>query len=143
MKTQCFIARGGVLFRLLAIGAVACGLIAADTGTARAELFKGRTAQGYRIKVVAREQAFRIHVFDIDLRCRDGSELALIEGGFLWTKTGKGGGFKDSQFGRTDSVYFRGRLTEKRIRGRVRVTDKLGNGTRCSSRWIGFNATPR
>lgn len=115
----------------------------ASADQAGSDLFKGRTAQGHRIKVVVREKTFRIHVFDIDLKCRDGSELVLIEGGFLWTKTGKGGHFKDAQFGRTDSVYFRGRLNERRIRGRVRVTDKLNNGTRCGSRWIAFNATPR
>jgi hypothetical protein len=133
--------------RLFTCGAIACCLIAggavASADPAEAKMFKGKTSQGYRVKVVVKPQAFRIHVFDIDLRCKDGSELALIEGGFLWTKVGKGGSFRDAQFGRTDSVYFRGQLNEKRIRGRVRVTDRLGDGTRCASRWIAFNATPR
>ena len=136
-----------MILRLIAGGAIACSLIAggavASADRAEAKLFEGKTAQGYRFKAMVREQAFRIHVFDIDLKCRDGSELALIEGGFLWTKTGKSGRFKDAQFGRTDSVYFRGRLNERRIRGRVRVTDKLNDGTRCASRWVAFNATPR
>lgn len=136
-----------MVFRLIACGAVAFCLLAGGAAVqaepAEAEVLKGKTGQGYRMKVLAKGQAFKIHVFDIDLRCRNGSELALIESGFLWTKVGKRGGFRDAQFGRTDSVYFRGRLSEKRIRGQVRVTDRLRNGTRCSSRWIGFNATPR
>lgn len=133
--------------RLMAYGAIVCCLVAGSAAAAAepaaAELYKGKTGQGYRIKVLVRERAFRIHVFDIDLRCRDGSQLALIEGGFLWTKVGKRGRFRDAQFGRTDSVYFRGRLDERRIRGKVRVTDRLRDGTRCASRWVGFNAAPR
>jgi hypothetical protein len=132
---------------MITCGAIVCCLIAGGTvasaDSAEAKMFAGKTSQGYRIKVAVRGEAFRIHVFDIDLRCRDGSELALIEGGFLWTKVGKRGSFRDAQFGRTDSVYFRGRLNERRIRGRVRVTDRLRDGTRCASRWITFNATPR
>lgn len=136
-----------MVFRLIVCGAIACGLVAgsavASAEPAEARMFQGQTSQGYRIKAQVREQAFRIHVFDIDLRCRDGSELALIMGGYLWTKIGKGGSFRDAQFGRTDSTYFRGRLGERRIRGRLRVTDRLRDGTRCASRWIVFNATPR
>jgi hypothetical protein len=136
-----------MISRLIASGVIACCLLVGSASAAAdpagAKLFKGKTGQGYRIKVLVREQAFRIHVFDIDLNCRDGSELALIEGGFLWTKTDKAGRFKDAQFGRTDSIYFRGRLNERRIRGRLRVTDRRNDGTRCSSRWIAFNATPR
>ena len=133
--------------RLIACGAIACCLVAgsaaASAEPAAAKLFKGKTSQGYRIKAQVREQAFRIHVFDIDLRCRDGSELALIMGGYLWTKVGQRGSFRDAQFGRTDSTYFRGRLNERRLRGRLRVTDRLRDGTRCASRWIRFNVTPR
>lgn len=136
-----------MILRLIVCGALVCCLFAGDAvasaDRADAKLFKGKTSQGYRIKIAVREQAFRIHVFDIDLRCRDGSELPVIEGGFLWTKVGTRGGFRDAQFGRTDSVYFRGRLNERRIRGRLRVTDRLRDGTRCASRWIVFNATPR
>ncbi|HEU5062058.1 MAG TPA: hypothetical protein VFT79_02760 [Solirubrobacterales bacterium] len=133
--------------RLIACGAIACCLVAgsaaASAEPAAAKVFEGKTSQGYRIKAVVREQAFRIHVFDIDLRCRDGSELALIMGGYLWTKVGQRGSFRDAQFGRTDSTYFRGRLNERRLRGRMRVTDRLRDGTRCASRWIRFSATPR
>jgi hypothetical protein len=136
-----------MILRLIASGALVCCLIAGDAAAsvdrANAKLFKGKTSQGYRIKAQVREQAFRIHVFDIDLRCQDGSELALIMGGYLWTKVGKRGSFRDAQFGLTDRTYFRGRLNERRLRGRLRVTDRLRDGTRCASRWIAFNATPR
>lgn len=136
-----------MISRLIACGAITCGLIAGGAAVsadrASAELFKGRTGQGYGIKVQVREQAFRVHVFDIDLRCRDGSELPLIMNGYLWKRVGKGGGFRDAQFGLTDATYLRGRLHERRISGRLRVTDRLRDGTRCASRWISFNATPR
>lgn len=136
-----------MFLRMIVTCVIASGLLTANSvamaDSADAQLFKGKTGQGYRIKLQVKDGVFRIHAVDVELRCRDKSWLLLEEGGFLWTKTGKGGHFKDAQFGRTDSVYFRGRLNERRIRGRVRVTDKLNNGTRCSSRWIPFNATPR
>lgn len=133
--------------RLAVAGAMASGLIATDVvalaDSASARMFKGRTAQGYRIKIAAKERKLKLLRFEADLRCRDGSILTLIESGFLWTRVGKKGSFRDAQFGRTDSVYFRGRVNERRIRGRVRLTDKLRRGVRCRSRWIAFNATPR
>jgi hypothetical protein len=133
---QRLVAGGALVFALATAGTVAL----ADS--AEAKLFKGKTAQGYRVKVVVREQAFRIHAFDVDLKCRDGSALLIEEGGFLWTKPKPNGSFRDAQFGKTDSVYFRGRVSEKRIRGKLRVTDKEKRGPFCASRWIAFNATP-
>jgi hypothetical protein len=127
--------------RLLASGLVACGLIAAGSiaaDTAAARTHKGKTAQGYTIKVATKEQKLKLLRFEADLKCRNGTTLTLIESGFLWTKTKGNGSFRDAQFGRTDSVYFKGRMTENRIRGKVRLTDKL-RGVKCSSRWIGFN----
>lgn len=133
--------------RLLIGGAVACGLLATQSVAlaepAAARLFKGKTGQGYAIKVTVKEGRFRLVGFEADLKCRDGSRLTLIEGGFLWTRTKPDGSFRDAQFGKTDSVYFRGQLSERRIRGRLRVTDKEKRGPRCASRWIAFNATPR
>lgn len=135
-----------MFLRLIVCGALACGLLAAEAtagvDSAAAKLLKGRTAQGYAIKLLAKGNSFKILRFEADLKCSDGSLLILEEGGFLWTRVGKKGNFKDAQFGRTDSVYFRGRLTERRIRGRVRLTDKLGK-VRCRSRWIPFKARAR
>jgi hypothetical protein len=133
-----------MFLRLMMCGTLACALIAGEAAAAAdpaaARTLKGRTAQGYAIKFLAKGDSFKIVRFEADLRCRDGSTLILEESGFLWTRTGKAGSFRDAQFGRTDSVYFRGRLGERRIRGRVRLTDRLGK-IRCSSRWIKFNAT--
>jgi len=134
-----------MLVRLIVSAAIAFGLIASEAAaladSASARMYKGKTAQGYRMKVVGKERTFRIHTFEVDLKCRDGSTLQLEEGGFLWTKVKPNGSFRDSQFGKTDSVYFRGRMTEKGIRGRLRVTDKEKRGPMCASRWIAFNAT--
>lgn len=132
-----FITGGVLAWSLLGAGALALA------EPAEAKLFQGKTAQGFKIKLLGKEKAFKIHVFDAELKCSDGDWLLLEEGGFLWTRVSPNGSFKDAQFGRTDSVYFRGRMTERRIRGRLRVTDKLKGGVRCRSRWIRFNATPR
>lgn len=136
-----------MLVRLIVSGAIALGLIASEaaalTDSASARMYKGKTAQGYRMKVVAKQRTFRIHVFEVELKCRDGSRLLLEEGGFLWTEVKPNGSFRDAQFGKTDSVYFRGQMTAKRIRGRLRVTDKEKRGPKCASRWIRFNATAR
>jgi hypothetical protein len=38
-------------------------------------------------------------------------------------------------------VYIRGKMRGKgRAVGRIRVKDKLGNGVRCQSKWVKFNA---
>lgn len=136
-----------MFLRMLVTGVIACGLLAADSAAgadqAEARLFKGKTAQGYRIKLQVKEGIFRIHTFDAELRCRDRTWLLIEEGGFLWTKTKPNRHFRDAQFGDTDSVYFRGQVTERRIRGRLRVTDKGKGEPFCASRWIKFNATPR
>ncbi len=137
-----------MISRLISFGVLALCLVGggavASADRADAKLFKGTTGQGYRIKIQVREQAFRIHVFDIDLRCRDGSELPLRMNGYLWTKVGKRGGFRDAQFGRTDGTYFRGRLYkgEDLIAGQLRVTDRLRDGTRCASRLMEFTGVP-
>jgi hypothetical protein len=136
-----------MLVRLIVGGAIAFGLIASEaaalTDSASARMYKGKTAQGYQMKVVVKKRTFRIHVFEVDLKCRDGSALLLEEGGFLWTKVKPNGSFRDAQFGKTDSVYFRGHVTDKRIRGRFRVTDKEKRRPKCASRWVSFNVTPR
>lgn len=133
--------------RLLVSGAAVCGLIGsgavAMADPAAARMYKGKTGQGYSIKVVAKQRKLKLVRFEADLRCRDGSTLTLIESGFLWTRAKSNGSFRDAQFGKTDSVYFRGRMSARRVRGRVRLTDKERGSPRCSSRWISFNARSR
>ena len=116
---------------------------AAVTDSADARLFQGKTAQGYKIKLNVKEPRFKILRFEADLRCSDGTLLTLIESGFLWTRAGGKGSYRDAQFGRTDDVFFRGRLSENRIQGRVRLTDELRKGVMCRSKWIGFSASGR
>jgi hypothetical protein len=135
-----------MLVRLTMGCVLVCGLIAGSSvalaGPASARMFKGKTAQGYPIRLVVKERVFKIQTFEIDLRCRDGSALLLEEGGFLWTRTKPNDSFRDSQFGKTDSVYFRGRVSDQSIRGRLRVTDKEKRSPMCASRWVAFRATP-
>jgi hypothetical protein len=121
---------------LLATNAAA----AADQASAR--VYQGKTAQGYRIKLNGKDDQVKLLKFEADLHCTNRTRLTLIESGFLWTSVGGSGSFRDAQFGNTDGVFFRGRMTEKRIRGRVRLEDKT-RGVRCRSKWIRFNAGPR
>ena len=136
-----------MIVRLIVGGAVVCGLLttnaAALADNASARMFKGKTAQGYPIKLVAKERKFKLVRFEADLKCKGGGLLTLVESGFLWTPTGKTGSFRDAQFGNGDSVYFRGKMSAKRLRGRVRLINKERGEPRCHSRWISFNATPR
>ena len=125
----------------LGIGLLTTSAAAADSADAR--MFQGKTGQGYRIKLNVKEPRFKIIRFEADLRCTDGTLLTLIESGFLWTRAGSKGSFRDAQFGRTDEVFFRGRLSENRVQGRVRLTDKLRRGVKCRSKWIRFNAVGR
>lgn len=136
-----------MLVRLVIGGALALGLFAADTAamadSAQARVLKGKTAQGHQIKLVVKQGTFKIRSFGIDLKCRDGSSLLLKESGFLWTRVKPGGSFRDAQFGKTDSVYFRGRAKGRRLHGRIRVTDKEKGGPKCASRWVSFRAGAR
>jgi hypothetical protein len=134
-----------MFLRTVVTGVIACGLLSANSAamaeTADARMFKGKTAQGYRIKLQVENGKFKIRTFNIELRCRDKTWLILEEGGFLWTKTKSNGAFHDAQFGDTDSIYFRGRVTKRRIRGQIRATDKGKGEPFCATHWVKFNAT--
>lgn len=131
--------------RLAFIAALACSLVLgwATADAAPAQTLNGKTAQGYRIKLGVRGHTLKILNFKVELSCRDGSTLLLDEGGFLPTPVKRNGEFRDAQFGRTDTVRFKGRLRSGSVRGLLRVTDKLRNGVDCRSRWIGFVARRR
>lgn len=132
-----------MLRRLMVSGVLVCGLLAAPVSSsaeAKRGALAGRTAQGYKITLKMQgENAFKLLDFKADLTCRDGTLLLLEEGGFLNTRIHRGGNFKDVQYGRTDTVWFRGRVTDGAIRGRVRLKDRYGKGNPCKSRWIRFN----
>lgn len=128
--------------RLIVCGLLAFGLVGAEASAAAAATYKGRTAQGRAIRIASKGTKIKVLRFKAELRCRNGTLLVDDESGFLWTPL-RGNRFKDRQFGSTDTVWFRGRRTRKAITGRLRVTDKLGNGTRCNSRWVKFTAKRR
>lgn len=132
-----------MLARLVISSVLAFGLLAAPLASgaeARRGVLKGRTGQGYAITLKMQgERAFKLLEFDADLQCRDGTELLLEEGGFLTTPLRRNGTFKDVQYGRTDTVWFRGKVTDRAVRGRVRLKDKWGKDNPCASRWIRFN----
>lgn len=133
--------------RLIACGAIVCGLFAGGAGAsadrADAKLYKGTTGQGYRIKVMVKDQRFKVQAFDADVRCQDERVLTLAKRGFPWTKVGKGGRFRETWSRGGDTVIFRGRLTERSINGAMHVSERRGDGVRCSSWTFTFGATPR
>jgi hypothetical protein len=129
--------------RLMLSSVLTCGLLlaplVAEAGAAKRGVLKGRTAQGHKITMKMQgERAFKLLSFNADLDCRDGTELLLEEGGFLTTPLRGNGSFKDVQYGRTDTVWFRGRVTDSAVRGRVHLKDRYGKGNPCASRWIKF-----
>ena len=134
-----------MLKRLFLAGALVCGLLAtsavASAESADARKFTGRTAQRYRIVMDVKGRSVKFLRFDIRVSCRRAPNMILAESGFLRTPVRRGA-FRDVQFGRTDTVRFRGRVTRKAVSGRIRVIDKPRRGVRCQSRWVKFRATP-
>jgi hypothetical protein len=130
----------------LVLGAVlGCALVSINGATvadaAVERIFTGRTAQQLSIRLGVDPEGITMIRFKARLTCRGGSFLTVDESGFQWTPV-KRGRFRDVQVGRTDEVFFRGRVGPRSVRGRLRVKDRLGNGVRCSSPWIGFRARP-
>lgn len=132
--------------RLVLSGLLVCGLVSCDLAAAAKNgsgvIVKGRTAQGYPIKVKLQGKGkLRLIHFKADLNCRDGSILELTESGFLPTPIRRGK-FHESQYGSTDTVYFRGTVKRGKVKGRVRLTDTLGKKKiPCKSKWISFRAS--
>jgi len=129
--------------------AILCGLLAlclvgaGYTGAASAATYKGKTGQKRAIRIAGNNKSIKFKRFKIELKCRNGTRLVVDESGFLRTPLRKGGKFRDRQFGSTDTVWFRGQRKGKRVSGRIRVTDKLGNGAKCNSGWVKFNSRVR
>ncbi len=128
--------------RVMLSGVLACSLVAAGAlgpaDAAQRNTLRGKTNQGFRIKLAVKNRAVHVLRFKAELKCRDGSKLVLDESGFLKTPVGKSGSFKDVQYGSTDTVYIRGSVKGKRVSGRLRLKDRVGK-VRCSSRWLRFN----
>lgn len=125
------------------IAALAVGLAPAAGGArAPGKLALGKTSQGRGMGVRIDARTLRMLDFNALLRCRDGSELIVEEGGFLPIRTRPSGYFRDVQYGRTDTVWLRGRVGQKWVRGRLRVTDRWGP-VKCNSGWFRFSARLR
>jgi hypothetical protein len=129
--------------RLVVAACLACSLItteaAAPAVAAPKRVFKGKTAQKRKVRLAVGRNSMKMLRFTIDLQCRNGTTLVVDESGFQPTPL-RGRRFRDVQFGRTDTVFFRGRVTARGVRGRLRVKDRLKSGVRCSSRWVAFRA---
>lgn len=126
--------------RAILCGVLALCLVGAGfTGVASAAQYKGKTAQKRTIRIAGNSKSVKFKRFKIELKCRNGTLLIIDESGFLRTPLRKGK-FKDRQFGKTDTVWFRGNRKRKKISGRIRVVDKLNNGTKCNSGWVKFTA---
>lgn len=101
--------------------------------------FSGKTAQKRRIVLRASPGHLDLLHFTVSLQCRDGSLLIDQESGFQPTPIRAGGSFRDDQVGSTDEVRLRGQVRGSQVRGRLRVTDRVGR-VRCDSRWVKFTA---
>ncbi len=122
--------------------AAACLVSAMVAGAAPSEphgKYHGKTKQDRQIVMRTGRSHVELLHFSIQLRCRDGSILIDQESDFEPTVIRHGGSFRDLQFGNTDEVWFRGRVSANRIHGRIRVKDRIGR-VRCNSRWVSFNA---
>jgi hypothetical protein len=110
-------------------------LAAAAGGTSR---YTGKTSQGYPIHVTADRQHAELIRVKVKLRCRDGGLLFDDLSDFEPADLRPNGRFDDLQFGRTDEVHWQGRLNGPRVRGSIRVKDRLKNGVRCDSGNVRF-----
>jgi len=122
------------------IATLGVGLMPAE-GSARPQgkLALGKTSQGKGMGIRVQERTLQMLDFNALLDCRDGTELIVEEGGFLPIRTRPSGYFRDFQYGRTDTVWLRGRAGQKWVRGRLRVTDRWGP-VKCDSGWFRFSA---
>jgi len=113
-------------------------------GAAPKRVYKGKTAQKRPVRITMRGNTLKLRHFTAALRCRNGVRLIVSESGFVRTPIRRNGRFRDVQVGRTDEVFFKGRVRGKVVRGKVRVKDRLHKrGPRCASKWIGFRARLR
>lgn len=113
-------------------------------GAAPKRVYKGKTAQKRPVRITMRGNSLKVRHFVARLKCRNGVNLIVQESGFVRTPVRRNGRFKDVQVGKTDEVFFKGRVRGKVVRGKLRVKDRLHKrGPRCASKWINFRAKLR
>jgi len=136
-------------FKLVVGAMMVCALMLAVegaplAGAAPKRVYKGKTAQKRPVRITMRGNTIKLRHFTAALKCRNGVRLIVSESGFVRTPLRGNGSFNDVQVGKTDEVFFKGRVRGKVVRGKVRVKDRLHKrGPRCASKWIGFRARLR
>jgi hypothetical protein len=126
-----------------ATSALPAALVAADAPAALAKgktrSAVGHTKQGRKVRIRVGGSSLRMLHFTAKLKCRDGSLLIDKESGFQETPLKRGSRFDDVQYGSSDTVRFRGKVTSTWVRGRLRVQDRWGK-VKCDSKWVKFSA---
>lgn len=127
---------------LTAFFTATCLLVVSLAGSAVADsatgTYKGKTAQHRKVTLKVSAKQVKLMNFSIELKCRDGSILVDAESGFEPSAL-RGGKFKDTQFGSTDTVRFAGKVKGTKATGTLKVTDKVGK-VRCTSPNVKFTA---
>jgi len=101
----------------------------------------GKTKQGRTIRLKADARQVKVQSFTVELHCHDGSVLVDQESGFE-PSTLKGGKFRDTQYGSTDTVIYSGKVRGSKVTGTVKVRDKVGK-VKCVSPTVKFTAHRR
>jgi hypothetical protein len=132
--------RGVVMVGIAGLFAFASADLGAEAqARAKGKVAVGKTSQGRGVGVRVNDRAIKMLDFNAELKCRDGSALIVEEGGFLSIDTRRNGSFRDVQYGRTDTVWLRGKVNRNVVRGKLRVTDRWGK-IKCNSGWFRFTA---
>ena len=138
--------RARIGFVVLA-AAVACVLLFAAAQAPAAHrhgsshtAYRGKTSQRYGIQISVTPGRITLIRFKAKLLCRDGSYLFGDASDFEATRLKRGGRFADTQYGKTDVVSWRGRLSSRKVKGTLRVKDRLKSGVRCDSQPVRFTA---
>lgn len=116
-------------------------LLGTGTVLALGSRYGGKTDQGMKLR--ARVEGRRLYLVRVKvrLRCRDGGLLYDDLSDFEATPVDRRRRFADVQFGPSDEVRWRGRLSGRTISGTLRVRDKVASGARCDSGAVGFSAS--
>lgn len=136
--------RSRLFLGALLVVALVAGQATPAASAASKRVYKGKTAQKRNVRLTVRGNTLKLRYFKAKLKCRNGTALIVTETGFVRTPIRRNGRFRDVQVGKTDEVFFQGRVRGKVVRGRLRVKDRLHKrGPRCASRWIPFRAKLR
>ena len=125
---------------IVATCALGCAALAMETVSAAPQPgpLKGKTKQGRKIRLQLKQNHVQIKHFTIEARCRDGSYLIIEESGFEPSPL-RQDRVRDYQYGNTDKVWLRGQFKGRQLRGKVRVTDRVGK-VKCNTGWVKFHA---